>query len=311
MTAITMLPRSGRSGMQAVTIALPVLSFVLLCFLSPSFRSLQNLGNINGQVTTLLIVSLGQLIVALTGGVDLSVGGTLSLVSAIIVTIPQPIAVPVALLAGVAVGLVNGIGVTLVGIHPIIMTLASATFLQGLALLIHPVPGGTVPDVLVALATTSFVGFPVAFLWCLILVLAVWFTLSKTRFGLRVFAIGANAESAARNGVSVAPCKLACYVLCAALSAVAGIFLTARVSSGDATIGAPFALDSITAIALGGVQLAGGVGSVAGVVLGTLTLGLMTNGMNLLGISPFIRTAATGLLLLAAISMQRRTVIGV
>jgi ribose transport system permease protein len=311
MTVFAMLSPRGRSGMQAVTIALPILLFALLGFLSPSFLSLQNLGNINSQVTTLLIVSLGQLVVALTGGVDLSVGGTLSLVSASIVTVPQPMAIPVALLAGVAVGLVNGLGVTRLGVHPIIMTLASTTFLQGLALLIHPVPGGTVPDFLVALATMSFTGLPAAFLWCLTGILAASFTLSKTRFGLRVFAIGANAESAARNGVPVAPYKIACYVLCAGLAAIAGIFLSARVSSGDATIGAPFALDSITAIALGGVQLAGGVGSVAGVVFGTVTLGLMTNGMNLLGISPFIRTAATGLLLLTAISMQRRTVIGV
>lgn len=311
MTVLAILSPRGRTGMQAVTVALPILLFLLLCVLSPSFLSLQNLGNINGQVTTLLIVSLGQLVVALTGGVDLSVGGTLSLVSASIVSVPQPIAVPVALLAGVAVGLVNGLGVTRLGVHPIIMTLASTTFLQGLALLIHPVPGGTVPDFLVALATTSIAGLPAAFLWCLIGVVAAWFTLSKTRLGLRVFAIGANAESAARNGVPVERYKVASYVLCAGLAATAGIFLSARVSSGDATIGAPFALDSITAIALGGVQLAGGVGSVAGVVFGALTLGLMTNGMNLLGISPFIRTAATGALLLIAISMQRRTVIGV
>ena len=91
---------------------------------------------------------------------------------------------------------------------------------------------------------------------------------------------------------------------------LAGVFLTARVASGDATLGAPYALDSVTAIALGGVQLAGGAGSVAGVVAGVLTLGFMTNGMNLVGISPFIRTAATGVLLLLAIGLQRRKVIG-
>ena len=94
------------------------------------------------------------------------------------------------------------------------------------------------------------------------------------------------------------------------LIVIAGIFLAGRVSSADATMGAAFALESVTVIALGGVQLAGGVGSVAGVIAGTISLGLMANGMNLVGISPFIRTASTGLLLLAAVSLQPRKAIG-
>lgn len=305
------ISKPSRSGLRLTTIAFPLLLFIALCFLSPSFLSLQNLRNINGQVAALLMVSLGQLVVALIGGIDLSVGAALSLATTIVASLDPDLAIVVALLAGLSVGLANGIGVTLIGVHPLIMTIASMTFLQGLALLIQPVPGGSVPGFLAVLATSSPAGVPAAFFWCIGGVAITSFILSKTGFGLGLFAIGANPGNAARNGIPVKRYSIACYVICSVAATVAGFFVSARVSSGDASVGAPFALDSITAIAMGGVQLAGGMGSVTGVVLGTITLGLMTNGMNLIGVSPFLRTAATGMLLLLAISMQRRNVIGV
>jgi ribose transport system permease protein len=105
--------------------------------------------------------------------------------------------------------------------------------------------------------------------------------------------------------------RIACYVLCSLAGAIAGVYLTGRIASGDPTMGEPFGLNSVTAIALGGVQLSGGVGSVIGVALGTLTLGLIANGMNLVGISPFFSAALTGVLLLGAVSLQRRQAIGI
>lgn len=305
-----LLQPRGRSGLGAVALGVPVLLFVFLSLSSPSFVSLQNFININGQITALLIVALGQMIVAISGGIDLSVGSVLSLTSAILVTVDPALAVPLAVLAGIAAGLVNGAGVAVFGVHPLVMTLASMTFLQGLALLIHPVPGGDVPDYLEALANFSVFGIPAAFFWCVLFVALASLVLRGTRFGVRIFAIGANAENATRNGINVIAHRIACYVLCSLSAVFAGIFLSARVSSADATMGAAYGLESVTAIALGGVQLAGGVGGVAGVVAGTITMGLMSNGMNLIGLSPFMRAAATGLLLLAAISLQPRKAIG-
>jgi ribose transport system permease protein len=134
--------------------------------------------------------------------------------------------------------------------------------------------------------------------------------LHRTRLGLHLFAVGANARSAHLNGVRSTAVVVAAYVVCSLLAAVAGIYLAARVSSGDPTMGASFALESITAVALGGVQLTGGVGSVIGAVTGALSLGLITNGINLLGISPFLRGTLTGVLLLVAVCLQRRRGIG-
>lgn len=313
--ALPLLPRlaarRARTGLGPVVFALPLLFFVLLSFAAPGFLGLQNMANVNSQVTALLIVALGQLLVALSGGVDLSVGSMLSLTSAILVSVDPGLAVPLALLAGLVVGLANGIGAALFGVHPLVMTLAMMTFLQGLALLVSPVPGGDVPDWLEAMVRFDLAGIPGAFFWCLAAAGGLALLLHRTRFGLRIFAIGAGGDAAALNGIAVAGPKIACYVLCSLLAVLAGMFLSARVATGDPTMGAPFALESITAIALGGVQLAGGVGSVTGVIFGVVTLGLMTNGMNLMGISPFIRMAVTGLLLLLAVALQRRRAIGI
>lgn len=303
-------PHARRTGLSAISLGLPLVLFVALCLTSPTFTGFQNLMNVNSQITALLIAALGQAVVAISGGIDLSVGAVISLTSAILVNTDPLWGVPLVLGMGIAVGLVNGVGVTLLNVHPLVMTLATMTFLQGLALLVHPVPGGSVPPVLRGLAVSAPGGVPAAALWCAGAILVAWILLQRTRFGLRVFAAGANPASAARNALPVQRLKIACYVLCSLTAVLAGIFLTARVGAGDATMGAPYSLDTVAAIALGGVQLAGGTGSVAGVVAGVLTLGLVSNGMNLLGISPFLRTAITGLLLLAAVGLQRREAIG-
>lgn len=302
---------NARSGISRYTIGLPLLLFVVLALSASSFLTPQNLANVSGQVTALLIVTLGQLVVALVGGIDLSVGSVVSLASALVATQTDPVwGVVLALLMGVVVGLVNGAGVALAGIHPLIMTLASMTFLQGLAYVVLPIPGGQLAPGLGQLATGTIWGLPRALLWCALGVAGVALLLHRTRLGLHIFAVGANARSAHLNGVRSAAVVVAAYVVCSLLASVAGIFLAARVSSGDPTMGASFALESITAVALGGVQLTGGVGSIVGAVTGALSLGLITNGINLLGISPFLRGTITGVLLLVAVSLQRRKGVG-
>lgn len=302
--------KSRRTGLSPIVLALPLALFVLLCLSSGTFRSLENLANVNSQIAALMIASLGQGIVAISGGIDLSVGAVMSLTSAILVTADPAWGVPLALAMGVGVGLVNGFGVTLFRVHPLVMTLATMTFVQGVALLLHPVPGGAVPGYLRTLAVSQVAGMPAAFFWCAAAILLAWFLLGRSPFGLRTYAVGANPVSAARNGIAVTRLKVACFVLCSLSAVVAGIFLTARVGAGDATMGNPYSLDTVTAMALGGVQLAGGTGSVLGIVAGVITLGLISNGMNLLGVSPFLRAALTGGLLLVAIGLQRREAIG-
>ncbi len=301
----------GRSGLGVIAIGLPAAMFLLLSLGTPDFFSARNIANVNSQITALLIVALGQLIVALIGGIDISVGSVISLTSVVLASLSASVAVPVAVILAALVGLGNGLGVAVFGVHPLIMTLASMIFVQGFALLIMSAAGGTVPPLLIALAKTNIAGLPAGFFWCVSALAIVAVLLHKTAFGLRLFAIGANAQSAALSGVGVRAPRLACYMLCSLAGAIAGVYLTGRIASGDPTMGEPFGLNSVTAIALGGVQLSGGVGSVIGVVLGTITLGLISNGMNLVGVSPFFSAALTGLLLLGAVSLQRRKAIGI
>lgn len=300
-----------RSGIHRTTLALPVVLFALLALAAPGFLAQQNLANIIGQITALLIVSLGQMLVALVAGIDLSVGSVMSLAGSLVATQADPLlGIGLALLLGLLVGVVNGLGVAVAGIHPLIMTLATATFLQGLAYLVLPIPGGEVPASLRSLVNGTLWGVPQPLLWCALCAGAVALLLHHTRLGLHLFAVGAQARSAQLNGVPVVAVTVSAYVACSLLAVVAGIYLAARVASGDPTMGASFGLESVTAVALGGVQLTGGVGSVLGVVTGALSLGLMTNGINLFGISPFLRGALTGVLLLAAVCAQRRKVVG-
>lgn len=303
--------RLGRSGLGLVSLGLPVAMFVLLSLRAPDFFSAQNIVNVNSQIAALMIVALGQLIVVLIGGIDISVGSVVSLTSVLIGSLEPSLAAPAAVVLSLVVGLANGIGVALFGVHPLVVTLASMTFVQGLALLIQSGAGGEVPGLIVDMAKSNVDGVPAAFFWCAATIVAVSILLYRSAFGLRVFAIGASAQSAELSGVAVTAPRIVCFMLCSLSGAVAGIYLTGRIASADPTMGQPFGLDSVTAIALGGVQLSGGIGSVAGAALGTITLGLIANGMNLLGVSPFFRAAVTGVLLLGAVSLQRRNAIGI
>jgi ribose transport system permease protein len=300
-----------RSGSSRYTLGLPLLLMTVLALLSPSFLDKQNLVNISGQIAALLIVSLGQMVVALVAGIDLSVGSVMSLAGALVATQADPLlGVTLALIMGVSVGLINGLGVAVAGIHPLVMTLSTMTFLQGVAYLLLPIPGGAVPSVLGLVANGSILGVPKPLLWCASCALIIYLLLNRSKLGLHIFAVGANSRSAHLNGVPVVAVVVAAYVICSLLAVVAGIYLAARVSSGDPAMGASFALESVTAVALGGIQLTGGVGGILGVVTGALSLGFVTNGINLLGVSPFLRGAVTGALLLVAVCAQRRKVVG-
>lgn len=301
----------ARTGLTHYTLGLPVVLVLLLAATQADFRSTQNLLNFSGQIGALLIVAVGQLFVTLVAGIDLSVGSVMSLASAFAATQTDPLAaVAMATALGVAVGTVNGIGVAFAGVHPLVMTLSTATFLQGLAYVVLPIPGGSIAPAMTAAATGEAVGIPAPLLWCAAAALAASIVLRRTRFGAHLFAVGGHPRSAYLNGVRVKSVVVGAYVWCSVAAAWAGLFLAARVAAGDPALGASYALESVAAVALGGVQLTGGVGSVAGVVAGVLSLGLMTNGLNLFGVSPFMRGVLTGVLLLAAVSLQRRRIVG-
>lgn len=301
----------GRVGGQYLSALLLLLAVVGLAVAFAQFRSTENLGNLLVQSTPLVLAALGQTLVVLTGGLDLSVGVMISLATALMANSESTaLGITQVLLAALALGLVNGIGVARLRVHPIIMTLASSTVLQGIVLILLPTPGGSVAPGLVTAANGWVMGVPLALLWMTLAVAFAWLLLNRAPFGLHLYAIGGSADNAALAGVKVQRTVVATYVLCALFAAVAGIFLAGRISSGDPWVGTSYSLDSIAAVALGGTQLVGGIGGVMGTLCGTLLLALVGNGMNLVQANPFLLSVINGGLLLVAVCLRRRKQLG-
>lgn len=305
-------PATSRKGAQNLAALLILIVVLFLTFSSPRFLTVGNVENLVVQIAPLLLAALGQTVVILTGGLDVSVGAVIGLTTAIV---SQPVSawlsVPLALAVAALVGAWNGLLVYRLNIHPIVVTLASSTMVSGVALLIRPTPGGSVPQMLITLVNGRFLGLPTALYWVALFVgLAAWM-LQRTRFGLHLVSVGGSAPNARLAGIKVGRIVIGSYVLCALFAAVSGLFLAGRVSSGDALIGLPFTLDSIAAVALGGTQFTGGIGGMAGTLFGSVLLGLLSNGMNLLNVSPFLQSILNGLLLLLAVSFSRRRQYGI
>ena len=301
----------SRSGLNFSVMIIPAALLIILTTLAHGFASLENLANLSSQITALVIVALGQMTVALVMGLDLSVGSVISLVTCVVATGgPLVLTIPLSFAIGIVAGLINGCGVAVLGIHPIIMTLSSMTFLQGATLMWQAIPGGHVPEIFSMVWAGNTLGVPHSLLWSALCALMLSFVINRSRFGLHLYAVGGNSLSARLNGIAANRVTISAYVVCSLFAVIAGLYLAARIASGDPKIGASFGLDSVTAIALGGTQLSGGIGGVASAIVGALSLGLISNGMNLLGVSPFLQSSAKGLLLIIAICAQRRKTVG-
>lgn len=313
MSVLTLLstPSNSRSGTLRVAILILLVVLVVATVSSQEFLTTQNLVNVISQTAPLILASIGQMIVIVTGGLDVSNGAVVSLTTTLVaMPYSQPVNFGLALLAALTIGWVNGIGVAKLNVHPIIMTLATMSFAQGLALLLRPIPGGNIPSWLTKMVNGDLMGTPFALLWIVLPVAFASWLLYRRPFGVHLFAAGGNAENARLNGIKTQRIIMAAYLLSSLFAFIAGLYLAGRLSSGDAKVGNAFNLDSVTAVALGGVQLSGGVGSLLGTVIGAMLVSLIGNAMNLSNISAFIQIGVKGLLLLAVVSLQRRKEIG-
>lgn len=305
-------PGTSRNGTQNLALLLVAIVWLTLAVATTRFMTVENSENLTVQIAPLLLVALGQTLVILTGGLDVSVGAVIGLTAAIMSLPLSPFAtLPLALFAAAVVGAWNGTLVDRLGIHPIVVTLASSTVVTGIALLLRPTPGGTVPQALVTLVNGHFLGVPMAVYWIALFVALAMFLLRRTRFGLHLVSVGGSPANARLAGIKVNRTVVLSYMLCALFAAVSGLFLTGRISSGDATVGLTFTLDSIAAVALGGTQFTGGIGGALGTLFGSILLGLLSNGMNLLNVSPFLQSILNGMLLLLAVSFSRRKQFGI
>lgn len=277
---------------------------------SPPFRTEVNLVNFTSQVAALALVALGQTIVILQSGIDLSVGSVMSLSTVIMATLTGqngwwvPLGVVCTLFAGVVVGFLNGAGVVWFRVPPLIMTLATMALVKGIALYILPQPGGMVNVDLANFVSSSY--GPVSMMGIIVLVfyVAFWFLLANTRFGRYTFAVGGysgDTDPARKSGVPVRRVQISGYMVSGVMAAVAGIVLSARIYSGDPGIGDPFALDSIVAVVIGGTSLFGGVGGIVGTFAGATLFALIGNILNMLSVPTFYQDVVEGLILVVAL----------
>jgi ribose transport system permease protein len=259
---------------STVGVLLLVLMLGVNALIQPSFLTYGNLTSLFQVGLPLVLASAAQAVAVLSGGIDLSVGGILSLVDVLIV-VGQAwhgfwVAVGVALAAATFLGLVNGVVVTYGGVQPLVATLATSFVASGGALLLLAQPGGSIPQAVSSAYTGSVLGAPVPVL-ALAATLLAW-GLVRRRYGRLLYAVGGNPQSAERMGVDVPRVRLVVYVATAFLAGVAGLALTLEVASGDPNIGASYLLPSVAAVVLGGTSLAGGYGGLIGPMAGALAL---------------------------------------
>jgi ribose transport system permease protein len=284
----------------------------IIAWLSPYFLTLENLLAIGLQMSVVAIMALGQVIIIIAGGIDLSIGSVLGLagvVACMALRAGQPfvVAVLAALLAGILFGLLNGFFVTRGKLPPFIATLGTMGIARGIALIITDgVPIFGLPASFAALGggrLLQLVPMPVV----ITAVAAVFthFMLAHTLLGRHAYAIGGNSEAARLAGVPVARVKLILYAFCGTTCGLAGLILSSRLNSGQPTAGTGYELDVIAACVIGGASLSGGEGTIGGALIGALIMGVLRNGCNLLDISAFWQQVAIGAIIIAAVFIDQ------
>jgi ribose transport system permease protein len=279
----------------------------VLWALTPHFLTVSNLLNIAQQTSINAIVAAGMTFVILSGGIDLSVGSIVALAGVVLGVLLQSaqsplIAIPGAIVVGSACGLLNGAVISLGGLPPFIATLGMMSVARGTALVFtegRPVSGFDEGFRWIATGTVGFVPAPVVVM--LVVYAVAYVVLTRTTFGRYVYAIGGNEEATRLSGVAVRFHKTAIYGVSGALSAVAAIVLTARLNSAQPIAGMMYELDAIAAVVIGGTSLTGGSGSLIGTLIGALIMGVLRNGLNLLGVSSFLQQIVIGGVIVGAV----------
>jgi ribose transport system permease protein len=293
-------------------IAVFVILLVVAAVSSEFFFSQANLTNIARQMVTNGLISLGMLLVILTGGIDLSVGAVVALAgimaSGLQADLPLALAVLIALVVGSVAGSVNGLLVARFRLAPFIVTLATLSAFRGLVYVYSDTPITPEDPSFRTFLGGGFIGpIPVPVIIMLVCYAAVWLFIGRTSPGRAIVAIGGNAEAVRLAGVNVRRHVVAAYVLSGFFSALAGVLLVSRLGIAQPNVGVGYELDAIAACVIGGAILGGGGGSVVGVLGGVLTLGLIDNLLNLFNVQSYYQQILKGVIIVVAVLARRAT----
>jgi ribose transport system permease protein len=281
--------------------------FVALnCFISEGFANPSAWLGFLQTVSPLAIIAIGEAVVVLGGGIDISLGATISLVNVIMATTSGFDGSPVkpiilALVAGVLVGSLNGFLVSVLRISPLLVTFAVSYIASGVALTILPIPGGGVPTVMNDFFYYNVFGFIPMVLVIILFTYFLWYLWNKTPYGVHLYALGNNVNKAYFSGINVTKIKFMTYVFAGLTASIAGIALSSNIGAGDARVGSMMTLSSVAACVVGGISLAGGAGSVFGAIFGALFLNLAVVTVMGLGVPAYFQDLVSGVIVLFGI----------
>lgn len=305
-----------RLGMLPVLVVMYALFYALTVYYSDdgtsNFITASNNMNILRQVAINLVLACGMTFVILTAGIDLSVGSMLAVAAVLgmLTSVSESMAwlsIPVFVIAGLLCGLINGTMVAYFNINPFVVTLGTMTALRGAAYLLA---GGTtvlnrdIPS-FEWLGNEDFLAVPWLIWVAAVVSIVSWFILRKTILGLHIYAVGGNPTAARLTGIKVTTVFLFVYAINGLYSGVAGAMSASRLYAANGNWGVGYELDAIAAVVLGGTSLAGGVGSIWGTVIGALIIGVMNNGLTILGLSSFWQYVAKGVVIVLAVLLDK------
>jgi rhamnose transport system permease protein len=292
-----------------------IILLVVFGTLEPRFFRSDNLSAILSSVGILMVVGAGQTLVIVTRNIDLSVGSSLGMAAMVMGMVARenpdfPIfgLIVIAMLIGGLCGLLNGLLVSYGKIPSIIATLGTLAIIRGAVFLVSDnvqIDPNDVPKGVIALATTSPIGIPWLLIFAFLSIILVWYVSSKTLLGKRIYAVGSNPEGALSRGLSFNKITILVFVFVGVLAGLGGVLYTARYATiNPADVGRGLEFDVISAVVIGGTNIFGGSGTALGTALGCVLIGILSNGLTVVGVSPFWKACATGFLILAAVAID-------
>lgn len=293
---------------MGILIGLMVLCIVI-SLINPDFLSTNNLMNVLRQVSTNMYLAIAMTMVIILGGIDLSVGSIIA-VTGVVTTMlialagfPVWIAVIAGLLVGMLFGAFNGYVVATTIIPPFIVTLATMNIARGAAYVLSDGKPIRVMSDSFNTIGSGYVGdlIPLPVIYLIVFILIAYLIMNKTKLGRYMYAVGGNSEAAKYAGINIKKIKLFAYTFSGLMAGVAGVVLSSRMFSGQPTAGNMAELDAIAAVVLGGTSMTGGSGRIGGTIIGALIIGVLSNGLNLMGVSSFWQYVVKGVVILVAV----------
>ncbi len=308
----TVNTRFRNIGQYGIFLAFGILCLVL-ALSTPKFFTLPNLMIIGTQVSINALLAFGVTFVIITGGIDLSLGSMVAVTGVVAATFAHPDTYPVlvpilaGVLAGVAIGAFNGFVVTKSKVPPFIVTLGTMTIGRGLALILskgRPISNLSNEFNFIGGGNIAGIPFPIIILIVAFVICSV--LLNKTVLGRYMYAVGGNEPAARASGIKVNNVKMWVYTICGLLSAMGGILLTSRITTGQPNAGTGFELDAIAAAIIGGTSTSGGTGTITGTLIGALLIGVISNSLDLLNVTSYYQQVVMGVIIIGAVVLDSR-----